>query len=359
MDPHAEPLRPIGTVTRVQLEQYALGRLDASERHRIELHLEQDPLLRDAVEGLQLPGALPGLKELERRRPGGSTPALRMLYVGAVIFVGLVAIVLLVNEDPVPRPEPARVEVIPDRPFKADSALAVLEHELIQASPVPAPQQIGHDPVHVPVRTIEDSTTLQVLTPRHDTPPVLTAPPSLPTAPPTAPPATRSGNRKLAFIHDLKLVDPKELYDRGPWIMEPGGVPAGFADDAERDQRSEPPRTMPYLNFMDVALGKFIRNDHRGCLEDLLFLMGQYPKDINARFYAGLCCYNLGLLDRAKAYLAAVVSDPIDTFREEAAWYLALTIERAEGLDAARPHFEQVQAGGGSYAARAAGKLKP
>jgi hypothetical protein len=100
-----------------------------------------------------------------------------------------------------------------------------------------------------------------------------------------------------------------------------------------------------------------VRDDHRGCLEDLLFLLAQYPRDLNARFYAGLCCYNLGLADRAAAYMQAVLDDPMDTFHEEAAWYLALSIERAQGMENARAHFQHVAAGGGFYAAQARDRL--
>lgn len=354
MDPHADPLRPSGTVSRDQLERYVLGQLDASERHRIELHLEQDPLLRDALEGLQEEGAVAGLQKLQGHRPGGPAPAMRMLLIGGVILMGLVAIVLLVKEEPARPSTPEVVAVVADRPFRADSAIAEVGHDLEAAEPLPVTQQIGHAPVPSGPEPVIDTTTVRIMEPRIDTIPMLISQPS-----PAPLPARPMSNRKLVFVHDLKLVDPKELYDKGPLIMETGGVPAGYADGHDRNARTEAPRTMRYLDLMDMALGKFVRNDHKGCLQDLLFLMGQYPKDINARFYAGLCCYNLGLQDRAKAYLSAVTSDPIDTFREEAEWYLALTIERLEGPAAARPRFEQVKAGGGGYAQRAAEKLEP
>ena len=65
----------------------------------------------------------------------------------------------------------------------------------------------------------------------------------------------------------------------------------------------------------------------------------------------------LGLNDRAMSYLGAVVSDPVDTFREEADWYLALAQERAQGPEAARGAFERIATAEGFYSAKARLKL--
>ena len=246
----------------------------------------------------------------------------------------------------------------PERPYRADSAIAVVEQELAAADPLPAPQQIGHAPTP-PIPVIRDTVIAEPAALLPDTAPPLHTPPPPAASSPSARATAPRSDRRLAYVHDLKLIDPKELYDRGPVISELGGVPAGFADEREQQDRSEPPRTMRYLDFMEEALGKFTRNDHRGCLQDLLFLMGQYPRDINARFYAGLCCYNLGLNDRARGYLQAVVDDPMDTFHEEAAWYLALTVERGEGVDAARALFQRIAEGDGFYAAQARALVLP
>jgi len=352
-----DPFPAHGPVSRDELERYAAGRLNAADQHRVEQQLEQDPLLREAVEGLRMPGAPAGLKALDAMRPGPQGTTAGPWLVGALLLVGLTAAVLLVREEPHRAPSPMAVAA-PEHPYKADSAIALVVGEVAKAEPLPPPQQIGHAPAPPPP-VVRDTALVPALVPVLDTVLVRTAPVPAPGASSPDHGTTPRNNRRLAFVHDLKLVDPAELYARDPLITDPGGVPAGFADEADRRARTEAPRTMRYLDFMDEALGRFVRDDHSGCLRDLLFLMGQYPRDINARFYAGLCCYNLGLPERARGYLQAVVDDPVDTFREEATWYLALSIERSEGREAALPLFRQVAENGGHYAAQARRKLEP
>ena len=52
---------PRGHLSPEQLRAYAEGRLSNAERHAVELHLENDPLAREAMDGLELPGAIAGL----------------------------------------------------------------------------------------------------------------------------------------------------------------------------------------------------------------------------------------------------------------------------------------------------------
>ena len=103
---------------------------------------------------------------------------------------------------------------------------------------------------------------------------------------------------------------------------------------------------------MDEALGRFAENDHKGCLDDLRFLLAQYPDDVNALFYGGLCAYNLGMYDRARALLHRAATHPVDVFNEEAAWYHALTLERL-GADGALDAFVRISANEGFYAEQA------
>lgn len=349
-----DPFTPPGPVDRALLEGYVRGTLDAGARHRVERAMEADPLVREAVEGLQAPGALGGLQALPARPPGTAPSSAMRWMAGVLAIAALTAGLLLVREDPLPAPPVSVLPAVPNRPYRADSAIAAVAVELQRTDPLPHAEHIGHTRSIAPPPA--DTATTPLLSTRRDTLMLQPAPEPAAPAPPRAR-RPRSG-RKLTFVHDLELVDPSELYPRSPLVTELGGVPAGYADAEDRQHRTEPPRTIRYLDLMDQALGKFVRDDHRGCLEDLLFLLAQYPKDVNARFYAGLCCYNLGLTDRAAAYMQAVLDDPIDTFREEAAWYLALSIERAQGMERARPHFQRVADGGGFYAAQARARVE-
>ena len=357
---HTDLIGPDGTPTRAALEQYVRGELGASERHTVERCIEADPFVRDAVEGLQLPGALTAFNAMRPPGASGGTSVLgsRILIAVALIGAGWAATLLWTEEPPAPFPATVQVQLT-DQPFRADSAIAVVKQELSAAQPLPAASHIGHEPANERPIVVRDTSTIAA-TIIHPADPgtALTPVVPAPASPEVVRVATvRKADRQLAFVHDLKLVDPSELYAQAPVINDAGGVPANFADADQRNERSKPPRVIRYMDFMEDALGRFEANDHQGCLRDLLFLLGQYPKDINARFYGGLCCYNLGLNDRAMSYLEAVVSDPVDTFREEADWYLALAQERSKGPEAARGVFERIAAAKGFYAAKARLKL--
>ena len=102
----------------------------------------------------------------------------------------------------------------------------------------------------------------------------------------------------------------------------------------------------------DIASGKY-----RAALDELYFLLNQYPDDVNAQFYAGLACYRLGLFPRALHFLHAAAVNPVNSFNEEAVWSEALALEKQEGFTAARPVLQRIADAGGFYAPQAKEKL--
>jgi hypothetical protein len=160
---------------------------------------------------------------------------------------------------------------------------------------------------------------------------------------------------QLLYLHDLKVVHPRALYAREPLLeVEPGGVDARYADRDQQRQARGSEQHMLYTAYLDEAMAHFARTHHKEALAELRFLLTQYPDDVNALFYAGLCAYNLGLNDRARSFLHRTATHPVDAFDEEATWYHALTLQRAGERQAAQEAFARIAAGGGFYAERAA-----
>lgn len=343
--------------TPAQLQAYAEGRLMPAEQHAVEQALEADPLLRDALEGLQQPQAAAGWAALQRQRP--TTGGLARYWLGGGV---LLLVILAVARWPADAPTPpdaretqletAASENIPTAP-PADIPLATAE--IARSTELPPTQQIGHRPDErhalpadhsAPVDRTTDVTPLADRTPDSA---------QLTTRPSTAAPlrATRP-SRQLLYLHDLKLVHPSELYAREPLLsVDPGGVDARFADRDQQQQAQGDSRHMIYTAYMDGTLARFARTDHKGSLTELRFLLTQYPDDVNALFYAGLCAYNLGLYDRARHFLHRAATHPVDVFDEEATWYHALTLQRLGEREAAHEAFARIAAGGGYYAERA------
>ena len=96
-----------------------------------------------------------------------------------------------------------------------------------------------------------------------------------------------------------------------------------------------------YLDYMDVALGALAKGNDRTALDDLYFLLGQFPGDVNAQFYAGLACYRLGLYPRAIRLLHAAADNTVDSFQEESLWYEALATTKQDGSRRTRQKTER------------------
>lgn len=359
-----DPFTPRTPLTRELLVRYAQGILGEAERHAVEMHLEGDPLLREAMEGLQQPGAV---EALGRSTFGPSARGKNWKWgiVTVVLLIGGVATYLMLQHhgpanttlDPtIALQEPTPAQTFPT---VVESTLQVVHAEIDALPLATVPEVTGHRTASVPERfqgrASDGSPSERETIERIDAQPVHVAR-ERGTAAPRSAEATRP-SRKLVFLHDLKVVDPEELYGPvGPRLRSPG-VPSNV--DPARPETAPMPRHMQsYLDFMDTALGALAKGNDRAALDDLYFLLGQFPSDVNAQFYAGLACYRIGLYPRAMRLLHTAASNPVDSFREESLWYGALATDKQDGPDVARPALERIASGGGYYAAQANALLK-
>ncbi len=362
----ADPFSPRGPLTSEQIQRYAQGEGSPAERHEVELHAESDPLVREAIDGLWMPGAPKALADLRKHRPAKGRASGWLIAGGVLIVIVGLGWTFLRSDpsamDATSRPiigaknEPGRSIVHATLP---DTQRLALKVELAKGRALPKDEQAGHQGAEhfmaahaaAPVRNDPEPVPAPIASlavevrPDHST----DAPTSL------APPRS---SRKLLFLHDLELVDPSELYPTDPrLVMNEHAVDARFADAAERDHTTDEQVTAGYSDFMEQAMAKFAQGDRLGCLEDLMFLLDQFPDDVNALFYAGLCAYDLGSFARAERYLDRVQHHTIDTYHEEAAWYYAQCIERSRGPVAARELFDRIAKANGFYAVKAQDKL--
>lgn len=352
------PFTPRRPLTREELQAYAEGRLPTERMHDVEVALEADVLARDAAEGLHLPGAAHGLAALDALRPKGANRSRRWWWGGTVVAI-IAAMWLLrpksernaATDAMAPVPEALQAEPLTMAEIEAASELPEslrIGHEATALHRQPAPVK----PTKLGAAPVDRDAGIEPLAPREGQ--------VRPETPPAKPLVLRKteSSRQLVFLHDLKLVHPIELYTADPVLaLADAGVSARYADAITQQHAGGEARMMPYLAFMDGALQRFAANDHKACLDDLRFVLGQYPDDVNALFYAGLCCHNLGLHARARALLQRAAVHPVDVFDEEASWYHALTLEKLGERDTAREAFERIAAGGGFYAEQAVRRL--
>lgn len=355
--PFARPTSP----DKAELLAYLEGRLSPERAHAVERSMEEDPFLREAMEGLSAPGATSALAGLDHQGPSAERSGGKhtWFFIGAVAGAAIMAVTWLA----LPQQEMGEAHSLAGTELPPREALPdQLHHDAIRMDPAevstaveqPEKLRIGHraaerpQPKEIVVRELGPA-------PLDPLRPELTA-----NAPNSAKPgrAARS-SRMLLFPHDLKLVHPEELYPYEPGVLTGmHGVPAAYPDRRTEQSSSEKQRSMAYTVYMDMALGQFSDADHRACLKSLNFLLEQYPNDVNALFYAGLCSHNLGLYERARQFLHRAATHQVDSFYEEATWYHALTLERLGEQEAAQEAFARIAAEHGFYAARAAERIR-
>lgn len=337
--------KPRGTLSRDQLMAYVEGRLDPAAAHEVERHLEKDPLLREAMEGLQLPGALAGLGSLGTYAPrSGTSPWINWSLSAMLVAAVGTAVYMVTPAGTAPRAAPTVAATMPtiepaDQPVAEDDLDNMQESASVE---LPESLHIGHASTdrHSIAQVHTRTNTSPVPIQREQVQPV--EPKDIPRVvsavkPETTPAGPRRPSLQLVYLHDLKLLHPKELYGYSPEIDRlSSGVDARFATADEQALAQALERRIAYLSFMDEALEKFVQNDHKGCLEELTFVLNQYPEDVNALFYAGLCSYNLGLNKRAERYLDRAARHAFNVFNEEAEWYHALALERSGKKESAR-----------------------
>jgi hypothetical protein len=358
--PDHKPFAPDGTISREELLAYVHGQLTPARQHAVEKELERDPLLREALEGLSMPQATAGLAALDGARPRGGghgwlRPLLALPLVLLLMAGWLVLSPLLEQGAPDGGAATTTSTDVPADPFAGTEPTPPLEDaEIMAAEEQPGPMLIGHgaDERHTlamrPAAPVEREQPVERLSPTE--PAVVNG-----TGDAARPARPRKASRQLVYLHDLKLLHPSEMYANEVRINEdPRHIPARHADRPAMEREGYARITMAYLPFLDEALSKFVAHDHKGALADLRFLLEQYPDDVNALFYAGLCSYNLGLYERARSYLARAATHPMDIFDEEAEWYHALTLERLGDEEAAQRAFAGIAFRGGFYAAKAA-----
>lgn len=329
---------------------YAEGRLNPAEQQEVELHLEADPLLNEAVDGLRQEGAVAGLKQLRTARPRVGHGRLLWWAGGGLVLLAFVASVLLNPKEKVP--EYAPIAQAKSDAASSDAGAFINAEEVTAAVEQPESLRIGHERQALHTRTMSVPVLIRDSVER-----IQARPADLGASSPAGQlrkHRRERSSRQLLFLHDLKLAHPQELYATDPVVQLSGaGVNARYSDRDAQERASKEALTMAYTDFMNEALGHFASNDHKRCIDDLRFLLDQYPDDVNALFYAGLCMYNLALYDRARVLLHRAAVHPVDVFDEEAAWYHALTLDRLGEKDAAREAFARIAADGGFYAEQA------
>ncbi|AEA44478.1 tetratricopeptide repeat protein [Fluviicola taffensis] len=168
---------------------------------------------------------------------------------------------------------------------------------------------------------------------------------------------------KEIYKHDLKAIDYSQYRSKPTVQIEQiilTGIPANQEDS--NDVVQEEPQVklvnIPYMDYLDKSLNYTNRGKWKQALSRFNEIIKTYPDDVNARFYAAWCYYNLGQYNDACVNFSACLQLEFSNFNDEAEWYLAESRLANGDKHSARELFSKIKNQKGYYSKQAEKRLK-
>ncbi|MDF3029137.1 MAG: hypothetical protein K0S23_3444 [Fluviicola sp.] len=168
---------------------------------------------------------------------------------------------------------------------------------------------------------------------------------------------------KEIYLQDLKAIDYSH-YRTKPTVQIEQIILTGIPADQENkdDIVQEEPQmkliNIPYMDYLDKTLSYTNRGKWKQALSRFNEIIQNYPDDVNARFYAGWCYYNLGQYNEACINFSACLQLEFSNFNDEAEWYLAESRLANGDKSSAKELFIKIKNQKGFYSKQAEKVLK-
>lgn len=133
---------------------------------------------------------------------------------------------------------------------------------------------------------------------------------------------------KEFYINDLKNVDYRVYRDRP---LKTTSFDLGTPADQEVQnfqnkslaKEVTAPKEITYIEYLSETAGEFNKGEFKTALKRYLVILNNYPDDVNANFYGGLCYFNLGQFEQSIQLFDKSYTIGYGNFREEAMWFTA------------------------------------
>ncbi len=169
-------------------------------------------------------------------------------------------------------------------------------------------------------------------------------------------------NAKEIILNDLKAID-YSIYRTKPTVEIQQVLLTGTPADLEKgdgiSNESEIKQVqIPYMDYLSKTLLYINKGKWKQALQRLQEITNQYPNDVNARFYSGLCYFNLQQYSEASIQFSTCLQLEFSNFNEESTWYLAHSKFSKGEKKEAKELFELIRNQKGFYAKQAEKVLK-
>jgi TolA-binding protein len=316
---------------------------------------------KDAFDGWKEAGIAPdkGMLHLDKRfKVNKRISSTFKLSIGLITVATIVSILLLFNQTPTtlkPRESDKLAVTIEQTdiqlPESIDTLTALPKQEQISVEEIKSVQKgtnpTTEKPFEFPADFILSQELIEPLPASIETPEVA---------------LSKQKSAKEVYLNQLKAID-YSTYRTKPTVQIEqiilNGVPANFEDEsAIHDEPQTKMVAIPYMDYLEKTLLYINKGRWKQGLSRLEEILKAYPDDVNARFYAGWCYYNLQQYQEAATNFSACLQLEFSNFNEESMWYLAQSRLANGEKNAAKELLQNIREQKGYYAKQAEKALK-
>lgn len=350
-----------------KLKAYYSGKMSESEKHLLEAEALEDPFLKEAMDGYE---SNPGSFDMFQKKYGKSsglfknTAQISVTIIGCLVIIWGIVYVFDQNKtpstsDPIVLEESldsisTEVEVLPDSIMEmtlAEEIDLVQPKELIQYNDknvISTNEIIPDEPTEsvnnefIKVEEFEDTSGINFRF-----------------VPIELLDFDLKKRAPIDEMFDLYIVDYSKITRDKTEIKYTRYELSGTAANLENDETEgnqdlvEKQVEVPYVEYLHNTMSYFVKENYKKALKRFLVILEQYPNDLNAQFYGGLCYFNLNKYEQSIELFDKVLASEWFSFNEEAKWYKAKALVKLGRTSEAHDVLDEIIISQGFYADKA------
>ena len=409
-------------LTPEELLRFRDNTMDASSRHRAEMHMVDCPLCSEAAEGIMFVSSASALDKVrddvkQFSEKGHTTVPARKYWLAAASLAGIAVLAaymfseyekvqhpaVALQKEPVTVPaaensdafvaaEPQApvvsspvtssiqaAEAAPPAPLQQTTKEVLLEADIVAEETKDAAEELNEAPAeHTAVKAAPDlqiadneaalfsksQVSNQASYPKLLPPTDLKKTRSKTSSKDSKKADSQTSDGNVTYVHNMKVID----YHIDELQSPDAGTATGNSTEPKYENRNqkeaakavsdETVRKTTYLDLISVPVAQYKDKKYEAAIEGFDEMLLINPSDRNAMFYKGMSLYHLKRYTESIASLSGPANDVAGPFRDEARFYMAKAYKESGNTAIATDLFSNLVKEGGFYAPRAAEELK-
>lgn len=316
-----------------EIKRYVLGKMSKMEKHQVELLMESNPFLADAIEGYQeFPKSLGTLNKKPYSPKSGS--ALIWSIFGGLL---LMALSFWYFNKPENNTKLVKSEAIPTEIQKTKITQNMVEQPTI----VIVDSHYSDSSIQVTSQRSKNENKITISQEKfaqgeEKTVLPLEEPKPINTNKIIDSIATKTNKKEIEKnkIFDIYHIVDYTVYDYRGKREEPikilapitSGTPANQANKNSKVDEPNPTTKIYYDVYLKESIILFSKQNYKQASKKFKTILKKYPEDVNALFYKSMCSYNRKKHKQAVVEFKKYLNQSITLFDEDATFFLAISL---------------------------------